>query len=257
MATILYESSNQVAYLTIQSPPANALSTKLIDSLAEKLDKVEQEETVKAIVIKGEGKFFSAGADIKEFTALKDASDYRSLAEKGQKLFDRIENFPIPVIAAIHGAALGGGLELAMACHMRIAAEKAKLGLPELTLGIIPGFAGTQRLPRYVGSAKAYEMILTGNPVMAEDALEIGLVNRVVSEGALLRETAKLAEAIAAKSRISINEIMKLLPYSYIDQFNAGVRAEAESFASVFGTEDAKEGVQAFLEKRKPNFQDK
>ncbi|MFC3040055.1 enoyl-CoA hydratase [Virgibacillus xinjiangensis] len=257
MANILYESSNHVAYLTIQSPPANALSTGLIESLAENLDKAEQDAGVKAIVIKGDGKFFSAGADIKEFTSLENAADYQSLSENGQKLFDRIEHYPIPVIAAIHGAALGGGLELAMSCHMRIAAEETKLGLPELTLGIIPGFAGTQRLPRYVGSAKAYEMILTGQPITAEEAKASGLVNRVVRTEDLIEETTRLAENIAAKSRGSINAIMKLLPYSYTDQFSTGVKAEAESFAEVFGSADAKEGVQAFLEKREPDFQDK
>src|SRR5699024_9486479 len=133
--------------------------------LSEKLDAVENDETIKVVVIKGEGKFFSAGADIKEFTSLQQASDYQSLSEKGQQLFERIEHFQVPIIAAVHGAALGGGLELAMACHVRIVGEDAKMGLPELSLGIIPGFAGTQRLPRYVGESKAYEMILTAEPI--------------------------------------------------------------------------------------------
>ena len=147
MSTIVHEMKKNVAYLTIQSPPANALSSQIIKDLEQELNVIEGEASIKAVVIKGEGRFFSAGADIKEFTALQGASDYESLATNGQKVFKRIEDFEIPVIAAIHGAALGGGLELAMSCHIRIVSENAKLGLPELNLGIIPGFAGTQRLP--------------------------------------------------------------------------------------------------------------
>src|SRR5699024_6611006 len=137
MGTIALNSADHIAELTIQSPPANALSSTMIKDLSEKLDAIEKDETNKVVVIKGEGKFFSAGADIKEFTSLQQAADYQSLSAKGQQLFERIEHFPIPVIAAIHGAALGGGLELAMACHMRIVGESAKMGLPELSLGII------------------------------------------------------------------------------------------------------------------------
>ncbi|WP_106496977.1 enoyl-CoA hydratase [Lentibacillus sp. Marseille-P4043] len=257
MGTLAYETDNHIATLTIKSPPANALSSALINDLAEKLDEIEQDEAIKAVVLKGEGKFFSAGADIKEFTSLQDATDYQSLSEKGQQLFDRIEHFHVPVIAAIHGAALGGGLELAMSCHIRIASENAKLGLPESTLGIIPGFAGTQRLPRYVGTAKAYEMILTGEPIRAHEAQALGLVNRVVENEEVFAEAMKLAEKIVAKSKLTINRIMKLIPYSIVDQFATGAKAEAKAFGEIFGSNDAKEGVQAFIEKRKPNFQDK
>ena len=257
MGTILYELKNDIAYLTIQSPPANALSSILLQDLDENLDIIEQEQKVKAIVLKGEGKFFSAGADIKEFTSLKNASDYEALSAKGQELFSRIEGFEIPVIAAIHGAALGGGLELAMACHIRIAAENAKIGLPELTLGIIPGFAGTQRLPHYVGTSKAYEMILSGEPISGRKASEFGLVNKAVAEEQLLHETQILAEKIAAKSRPAINRIMALIPYAKSESFSAGSKAEAKAFGEIFGSEDAREGVQAFIEKRKPNFKDK
>lgn len=257
LETIAYELKNNVAYLTIQSPPANALSSNLLQDLAGYLDNVEQQEEAKAIVLTGEGKFFSAGADIKEFTSLQNASDYESLSVKGQELFDRIEGFQIPVIAAIHGAALGGGLELAMACHIRIVAENAKLGLPELSLGIIPGFAGTQRLPQYVGTAKAYEMILSGEPISGSEASVLGLANKAVAEEELIKETVKLAEKIAAKSKPSINRVMKLIPFAKTEQFAAGTKAEAKMFGEIFGSEDAKEGVQAFMEKRKPNFKDK
>ncbi|NBJ68947.1 MULTISPECIES: enoyl-CoA hydratase [Clostridia] len=251
------EITNSVAYVTIKSPPANALSSSLLQDLAENLDEVETKTSIKAVVLKGEGRFFSAGADIKEFTTLQKASDYESMAKRGQDLFDRMEQFHIPIIAAIHGAALGGGLELAMACHMRIVTKSAKLGLPEITLGIIPGFAGTQRLPHYVGSAKAYEMILTGEPISGEEAYSYGLANKVVTEETLEEEAKQLAEKIATKSKLTIQQIMQLIPYAKTGLFAEGVSQEAKAFGQIFGSDDAKEGVQAFIDKRKPNFQDK
>lgn len=257
MSTLAFEKNNHVAVLTIQKPPANALSSTLIADINEKLDEIEKDADIKAIVLRGEGKFFSAGADIKEFTALQNASDYQALSENGQKVFDRIERFQIPVIAAIHGAALGGGLELAMACHVRLVTENAKLGLPELTLGIIPGFAGTQRLPQYVGKAKAYEMLLSGTPITGSEAHTYGLANRVVAEDAIFDEANKLAEKFASKSKPTIKHIMRLISYTNSDKFNDGVLEEAKAFGEVFGSEDAKEGIQAFLEKRKPIFRDK
>ncbi|AXI09628.1 enoyl-CoA hydratase [Oceanobacillus sp. 143] len=257
MAALTYEEENQIARLTIQSPPANALSSTLIHEVNKALDKIENEGNVKVVVLEGKGRFFSAGADIKEFTSLQATSDYRALSENGQQVFNRIENFPIPMIAAIHGAALGGGLELAMACHIRIVTETAKLGLPEITLGIIPGFAGTQRLPRLVGAAKAYELILTGEPISGIEAYQLGLANQVVADEELLNVTNELATKIAAKSRATINHIMHLLSYAKHEAFDKGMKEEAIAFSDVFGREDAKEGIQAFLEKRKPYFQDK
>ncbi|WP_042223291.1 enoyl-CoA hydratase [Oceanobacillus manasiensis] len=257
MSVLAYEVSDGVAYLTIQSPPANALSSTLLQDLEEKLQKVEADESVKAIVLKGEGRFFSAGADIKEFTSFQNSSDSKNLAQKGQQLFNKIEHFPIPVIAAIHGAALGGGLELAMSCHIRIVTKTAKLGLPELTLGIIPGFAGTQRLPQHVGNAKAYEMILSGDPISGEEAYHFGLANKVVEDEELEKETTKLAEKIAQKSKPSIQYVMSLVPYAKTELFDRGLEAEAKAFKEVFNSHDAREGIQAFLEKRKPNFTDK
>lgn len=256
MTTLAYEVTGHVGVLTIQSPPANALSTNLLIDLGNRLDEIETDNNVKAIVLKGNGKFFSAGADIKEFTALQKASDYESLSEKGQQLFSRIEHYPVPVIAAVHGAALGGGLELAMACHIRITAENAKLGLPELTLGIIPGFAGTQRLPHYVGTAKAYEMILTGQPITGKEAEAAGLANQAVQDENVFDRAFELARAIAAKSKLSIDAVMELIPYAKTEQFAKGVQEEAKAFGSIFGSEDATEGMQAFMEKRKPNFRD-
>ncbi|WP_226583556.1 enoyl-CoA hydratase [Halobacillus litoralis] len=254
MSTLSVVVKEQVAEITIQSPPANALSSTILNDLSDELDRIEGDASIKAILLKGEGRFFSAGADIKEFTVLQGADDYKQLASKGQELFSRIENFHIPVVAAIHGAALGGGLELAMACHIRYVAEDAKLGLPELNLGIIPGFAGTQRLPRYVGAARAYEMILSGVPIKGEEASQIGLANKSFSNDELFPAAEKLAAAIANKSGPTIHHIMKLIPYAHSTQFEAGNKAEAEAFGEVFGNEDAKEGIQAFIEKRNPDF---
>lgn len=250
------ETKEHVAVITIQSPPANALASYILKDLSKALDQLEEDQSVKAIVLKGEGKFFSAGADIKEFTSLQEQTEFSNLATKGQDLFTRLENFHIPVIAAIHGAALGGGLELAMSCHMRIVTNSAKLGLPELNLGIIPGFAGTQRLPRYVGQAKAYEMILTGEPITGNEAASLGLANMAVAEEELESTVMALASKITAKSGPSIHAVMRLIPYSFTSNFESGLKREGEEFGKVFGNKDAKEGVQAFIEKRKPQFND-
>jgi len=257
MSLLKLEVVDKIATLTIESPPANALSVKLLESLDEQFDHLSKNENVKAVILKGEGKFFSAGADIKEFTSLQGAEDTVALGENGQKVFKKIEDFPVPVIASIHGAALGGGLELALSCHIRIATKSALLGLPETTLGIIPGFAGTQRLPNVVGQAKATEMILTGEPIKGEEAAKHHLANHAVEEEELEDFTMKLAKKISEKSIFSINNVMKLISYSTRENFKDGVAKEAELFGEVFQTEDAKEGVEAFIEKRKPNFQDK
>lgn len=257
MTILNYETKESIAVLTIDSPPANALSSSLLEELSEVLDEIEEKGEEKVVIIKSIGRFFSAGADIKEFTSLQEPSVYQLMSTKGQKLFNRIENFSIPIIVAIHGAALGAGLELAMACHIRIVTENAQLGLPELSLGIIPGYAGTQRLPQYVGAAKAYEMILSGEPITGKKAHSLGLANKAVSEEDLFKEALDLANKIAAKSKPTINSIMKLIPYARANQFDLGMEKEAEEFGHVFGTDGAKEGIQAFIEKRKPNFQDK
>lgn len=246
-----------IAFLTIKNPPANALTLNLLEQLGERLDDIQANESAKVIIIKGEGKFFSAGADIKEFTSLQDADDYEALARFGQDLFDRIENFNIPVIAAIHGAALGGALELVFACHIRLVTEDTLLGSPEITLGIIPGFAGTQRLPQHVGIARAYEMLLTGEPINGSKALAYGLVNHVYPKENLFIKAEQLARKITAKSKPAISNIMKLVPYAKTSQFSEGVDQEAKLFGDVFGNDDAKEGIKAFIEKRKPNFQDR
>lgn len=245
-----------VAIVTIQRPPANALSRGMIAEVNELLDKVEQDDNVRVIVLHGEGRF-SAGADIKEFTEVSSGAEFAKLAEHGQNVFERLETFPKPVIAAIHGAALGGGLELAMGCHLRFVTEGAKLGLPELQLGLIPGFAGTQRLPRYVGFAKAAEMLFTSEPITGTEAVQWGLANQAFTDEELLPKTLEIAKKIAKKSPVALKAAIAMLQYAKTASFYEGAAAEAESFGTVFVSEDAKEGIQAFIEKRQPVFKGK
>lgn len=246
-----------IATAVINRPPANALSSGLIKEVGQLLDSVENDNDVRVVVLHGEGKFFSAGADIKEFTTVSSGEAFTKLSSSGQDVFERLENFSKPVIAAIHGAALGGGLELAMACHIRFVTERAKLGLPELQLGLIPGFAGTQRLPRYVGVAKAAEMLLTSEPITGEEAVRLGLANQSFSDEELLPKTMEIAKKIAKKSPVAMKAALQMLQFSKGDSFYAGVKAEADSFGEVFVSEDAKEGIQAFIEKREPQFKGK
>lgn len=258
MGKVKYEKIDQLAKITIDSPPANALSSAIIQEINQFLDEIESDLSIKAVVLHGEGRFFSAGADIKEFTDIKSPEEFSRLSAAGQKVFDRIENFSIPIIAAIHGAALGGGLELAMACHLRVVSESSKLGLPELTLGLIPGFAGTQRLSRLVGDSKALELILTGDSISGKEAAKLGLVNITTATDDLVLETAlKLAEKIVNKSKPTIEKILQLVSYAKAGKYEEGAKKESAAFGKIFANEDAKEGISAFLEKRKPNFIDK
>lgn len=248
---------DKVAIATIQRPPANALSRGMIAEINELLDLVEHDESVRVIVLHGEGRFFSAGADIKEFTEVSTGEEFSKLAAHGQQVFERLENFPKPVIAAIHGAALGGGLELAMGCHIRYVADNAKLGLPELQLGLIPGFAGTQRLQRYVGVAKAAEMLFLSEPISGTEAVKWGLANEAFEEQELLAKVLEKAKKMAQKSPVALRAAIEMLQYSKHASFYEGVAKEAQAFGTVFVSEDAKEGIQAFLEKRQPEFKGK
>lgn len=254
MEYLNWSHEDMVATIKINRPPANALSSGLINELSIVLDEIEPNEEIRVVLIHGEGRFFSAGADIKEFTTVSSSDDFAKLGVNGQDLFDRMENFPKPIIAAIHGAALGGGLELAMACHFRLVTENAKLGLPELQLGLIPGFAGTQRLPRYVGIARAAEMLFTSDPITGTDAVQYGLANHAYPEDQLLEKAYAMAKKIAKKSPIAIGATIELLNYSKSKEFYSGSKREAELFGQVFLTEDAKEGISAFVEKREPKF---
>ncbi|WP_096202750.1 enoyl-CoA hydratase [Bacillus sp. FJAT-45350] len=258
MENLVVKTENHIATILLNRPPANALSSTVLKELSSALDQVEQDEQVKVIVLQGEGRFFAAGADIKEFTTVESGEQFAELAKYGQDLFERIEHFPKPVIAAIHGAALGGGLELAMACHIRIATEDTKLGLPELQLGLVPGFAGSQRLPRLVGQAKATEMLLTSDPITGTEAVSLGLLNYAYpNQEVMLEETTKLAEKIAQKSSLTMKLALNLLSYSKDKNYLEGVAKEAEAFGVAFDSHDGKEGINAFIEKRKPEFKNK
>lgn len=254
MEFLSWKAEDGVAIITIARPPANALSRGIIAEVNAVLDEVENDDTVRVLVLHGEGRFFSAGADIKEFTEVTSGDEFSKLASNGQQVFERVESFSKPIIAAIHGAALGGGLELAMSCHLRFVTESAKLGLPELQLGLIPGFGGTQRLPRYVGVAKAAEMMFTSDPISGTEAVQWGLANRAFTDEALLEETLKVAKKIAKKSPVALKAAIQTLQYAKHASFYEGIEAEAQSFGTVFVSEDAKEGIQAFIEKREPVF---
>jgi enoyl-CoA hydratase len=245
---------DSIATIKIARPPANALSSGLLRELSAVLDEIEPNLDIRVIVIHGEGRFFSAGADIKEFTTVTSSEGFSNLGKFGQDLFDRMEKFPKPIIAAIHGAALGGGLELAMACHIRLVSETAKLGLPELQLGLIPGFAGTQRLPKYVGASRAAEMLFTSEPITGTEAVQYGLANHAYSDAEVLEQAYKLAGKIAKKSPGSIKASIELLNYAKTEEFYEGAKRESELFGQVFVSNDGKEGIQAFIEKREPQF---
>lgn len=252
----LVKEEGQVATVTINNPPANALSSPLLQELALIFDELESDNNVKVIILHGQGRFFAAGADIKEFTTVENGTKFMELAQYGQELFNRIEQFKKPVIAAVHGAALGGGLELAMACHIRLVSENAKLGLPELQLGLIPGFAGSQRLPRYVGVAKATEMLLTSEPILGKEATMLGLANHAYDEEILLEKACELARKLVKKSSHSMKLALELMEYVNNYSFQEGVKKEAELFGVAFDSYDGKEGIKAFIEKRPPQFKD-
>ena len=244
-----------LVFITINRPKKlNALNKQTIEELHEAFINLEEDISVKVIVITGSGeKAFVAGADISEFANFT-VDNGGKLAAKGQELlFDLIENFSKPVIAAINGFALGGGLELAMACHFRVASDNAKMGLPEVSLGVIPGYGGTQRLPQLVGKGKAMELIMTAGMITADKALASGLVNYVSSLEELMPLVEKLATRIMRNSLVAIEGAIKAVNANFKDGVD-GFEVEISEFGNCFGTEDFREGTTAFLEKRKANF---
>src|SRR5688572_32509115 len=247
---LLIERDDLVTIVTINRPKVlNALNTQTIDELRRAMLDARHDEGVRTVIITGSGdKAFVAGADINELAALSPAAG-REHALAGQHVLDLIENLGKPVIAAINGYALGGGCELAMACTLRLAADTAKLGQPEINLGILPGYAGTQRLPRLVGKGKALEMILTGAPISAADAERIGLVNRVVPAADLMSEAKKLAAHLAAQAPIAVRYIIAAITKGLEMPFAEGAIFEATLFGLVAATDDMREGTRAFLEK--------
>jgi len=251
------EFQDHVAIITIDHPPANTLSTATLSELKEALNLIESNDQIKAVVLTGNGKMFIAGADIKEIGKIDSFEEGERLAKAGQQLFNEIENLKIPVIAAVNGPCLGGGMELAMACHIRIASETAKFGQPEINLGIIPGFGGTQRLPRLTNKAVALEWILTGDLYSALDAYQVGLVNQVVKAESLMDEALSMAQKIASKSKVAIGKAMVAVNQGLDNSLQDGLVIEANQFAEACITEDKQEGVKAFFEKRKPIFVDR
>ncbi len=252
---ILVQQNEGIAKITINRPSKlNALNKNTIAELHEAFKLLEVNKAVKVIIITGSGeKAFVAGADISEFANFS-VEEGTELARKGQEiLFDFIQNLSTPVIAAINGFALGGGLELAMAAHFRIASSNAKMGLPEVSLGVIPGYGGTQRLPQLVGKGKAMEMIMSASMISAEEAKEWGLVNYVVEHEELIPLCENVAAKIMRNSSVAIGAAIKAINANYTNCVN-GYSVEIENFGISFGTDDFKEGTTAFLEKRKPNF---
>ena len=253
---LLVEIQEPVALITVNRPNRlNALSRATIKELQRALTEVQARPEVRALILTGAGdRAFIAGADIRELAEL-DALGAREYSRLGQDLFRQLELFSIPVIAAINGYALGGGLELAMACTLRIAAEQAKLGLPEVKLGVLPGFGGTQRLPRLIPAGIALEMMLTGEPLTASEARQHGLVSRVVAAADLAAEAEKLAQRIAANAPLAIGFCLEAVRRGSEMGLDAALGLESNLFALACTTQDMKEGTRAFLEKRTPQFQ--
>jgi len=253
---LIVERDEAVLIVTINRPAVlNALNGRVLDELAEVIDQAKHDDGVRAIVLTGAGeKAFVAGADITEL-AVQSPVAGREHARRGQALFDRIERLGKPVIAAVNGFALGGGCELAMACTIRLAADTAKFGQPEINLGLLPGYAGSQRLPRLVGRGRALELLLTGAQIPADDAYRIGLVNRVIPAAQLGAEARALAKTLASKPAVAVRYILDAVASGLDMSFADGQDYEATLFGLVATTEDMREGTRAFLEKRKPTFQ--
>ena len=252
---ILIEKQNGISTIIINRPTKlNALNKATIEELHHAFDAENKDKSTRAIIITGSGeKAFVAGADISEFAHFS-VEEGGKLAAKGQKLlFDFVENLSTPVIAAVNGFALGGGLELAMSAHFRIASDNAKMGLPEVTLGVIPGYGGTQRLPQLVGKGRAMEMIMSAAMIDAETAKNYGLVNHVVPQAELIEFTKGIASKIAKNSPVAISNAIAAVNANYKDGIN-GYEIEIKNFGKSFGTADFKEGTTAFLEKRKAEF---
>lgn len=252
---ILQEQEGGILTITINRPSKlNALNKETIEELGMAFVAADLDESVKVIILIGSGdKAFVAGADIKEFSNFS-PKEGKHLAAQGQKiLFDTVANLDTPVIAAINGFALGGGLELAMAAHLRIASDNARMGLPEVSLGVIPGYGGTQRLPQLVGKGIAMEMIMTAGMINAEKALQYGLVNHVTTQEELLDKAKEIAEKISKNSAVAISAAIRAINAGYETGIN-GYLVEISEFGESFGTEDFEEGTSAFLEKRKADF---
>lgn len=253
MAAVLLEIKDKIAYITIDRPKAlNALNQEVFDDLDIIITKIEADDDVRIAIVTGSGeKAFAAGADITQFLEL-DERGGEELSKRGQAVFKRIELSKIPFIAAVNGFALGGGCELTMACHIRIASENAKFGQPEVNLGLLPGYAGTQRLVQIVGKGRAMEMLLTARMIGADEALNIGLVTAVSAQDELMAKAESIARTIISKGPEAIAKTIQAVEYNFIPE--DGFAKESELFGQAMASGECKEGVTAFLEKRKPEF---
>jgi len=252
--TLLFTVENNIATITINRPDKmNALNRMVLDELHKAMDQVESDETIRSVILTGAGpKAFVAGADISEFSGLtKDKA--RILAKKGQDVFFRIENATKPIVAAVNGFALGGGCELAMSCHFRVASSMAKFGQPEVNLGLTPGYGGTQRMVQLMGKGKALELLVSAQMIDATEALQWGLVNYVTTPEDLIPQTQKILSIINSKAPLAVAGCIRAAN-AVFDEKKDGYALEIEIFGNCFNTNDMKEGVSAFLEKRKANF---
>jgi enoyl-CoA hydratase len=251
---VLYEKQGKIAYVRMNRPDVlNALNSETFYELSDLFSQIENDKDLRVVIVTGEGRAFVAGADIAELAKMNQL-EARDFSQLGQMVFKKIENLPIPVIAAVNGFALGGGCEFAMSCDIRWASEKAKFGQPEVSLGVTPGFAGTQRLARICGPAIAKELILSGNLIDAKRAFEIGLVTQVVSPDKLLDEVAGLAEKIASQGPVAVKLGKQAINRGFDSNFETGGAYESEVFGLCFSHPESSEGLSAFLEKRKPNW---
>ena len=257
--TLKYSADSLVALITINRPEKlNALSTAVLDDLRHLVSDLRVRDDIRVVVITGSGgKAFVAGADIAELAALNDSEEGREFSQNGQAIFSLIETSPKPFIAAVNGFTLGGGCELALACHIRICSENAKFGQPEVNLGIIPGYGGTQRLTRVLGRTLATDLILTGRQMDAREALEQGLVARVIPQSELLSTAMQMATTIASKAPLAISAALESIVEGIDESIEEGLGREAERFGQLTTSSDFHEGTSAFLEKRVPNFQGK
>jgi enoyl-CoA hydratase/carnithine racemase len=249
---------DRAAILTIDHPPANALNQQTVQELSAAFDEATENDEVKVIIVTGAGQFFGAGADINEIVELKSYEQAHEIVRQGQEFFSRIEQSKKPVIAAINGRFCLGGLnELTMACHLRLAEDSVQFGQPEIKLGIMPGFGGTQRLARLVGKGRALEIMLGGGNIKAQEAYQIGLVNKVVPVGTVVREARRWAKALSLWGGVAMASIIQAVNEGLDMTLEDGLKREADLFARLTGTEDMYEGLAAFLEKRRPKFQDR
>ena len=248
--TATFTVTDRVATITLDHPPANLLTHRAVQELAEIFEELEKNKSVRCVILTGKGRFFCAGADIHELAEINTARDGKTFAEQGQRLMNRIERSERPVIAAINGTCVGGGLELAMACHIRLAAEDSMLGLPEIKLGLIPGFGGTQRLPRIIGFARAAEMILTGELMTARRMLDWGLLHHVIPAAELPSESQRMASGLATFGSLAVQSALHAIHASRDHSMSEGMAYESSLFGQLCETADKKDAVQSYLEHR-------